>query len=389
MVDSASATLHRLLDIAETQPDRKRDVTLPTKRIAEYPFVSAQKMRQFHADLALAEQAGAIRLEWVKYSEDVQLERIRLLSVSALSEFLKRPLREARINQAFNKLFQDDMPPWLEAACTMAQERWARGKKAFGLGLDDAGKWANVIQAARILDAGLPDGLTMDYRQFGARYLGDSKLMNSLEGPLATLFQWRWEVKGMRPQDAMRELNLVPLEQPVLLRGPLSFGDGRQELSGWVFPYIGVPPGLLRQARFSGPSSYLLTIENLSSFLEHAKNIQDNGTIIYTAGYPTSALQEFYGSIVSQMDRPVFHWGDTDLHGFQILKVLQKCYNKTSIVPHLMDQPDGDYPDKELKKLLDLKPINPAADALIERITKRRKGKIEQEYVRAEPPVYE
>lgn len=182
----------------------------------------------------------------------------------------------------------------------------------------------------------------MYYRQFGARYLGDSKLINTLKGPLVSLFQWHWGVKGLRAQDVMRELNLVPLEQSVLLRGPLSLGDGNQELSGWVFPYIGVAPGLLRQPRFTGPSSYLLTIENLSSFLEYAKNIQDDGTIIYTDGYPTSALKEFYGTIISQMKAPVFHWGDTDLHDFQILKVLQKCSNETSFIPHLMDQPQGE-----------------------------------------------
>lgn len=387
MADSAGTVLHRLLDIAETQPDRQRDVTFPAKRIAEYPFVNAEKMRQFHAELAFAEQAGAIQLEWIKYSEGVQLARIRLLSISALSNFLERPLRRERINQALASISQDDLPPWLEAAYSVAQACWSRGKKAFGVGLDDADKWASVIQAARILDDGLPDSQPMDYRQFGARYLGDSKLMNKLEGPLASLFQWHWEIKGMRSQDVMRELNLVPLEQPVLLRGPLLLGDDSQELSGWVFPYIGVAPGLLSQARLTGPSSYLLTIENLSSFLEYVKTIQDNGTIIYTAGYPTSALQEFYGKIVSEMKGPLFHWGDTDLHGFQILKVLQRCSGKIPVVPHLMDQPDGDYPDKELKKLLVLNPINPAADALIERITKRRKGRVEQEYVRAEAPV--
>ena len=388
MPDALPTVLQKMLDIAETQVDRKRDVILPASRISGYPFERADQIREFHAGLQLVEKAGAILIEWEKFHEGTQLSRIRLVSASLLAQHLRTPLRSDRIEHAVADVDYASLPEWLVSASNIAKDKWQKGQKAFRLGLESADKWPLVVKAAVILESGLPNDEPMDYRQFGARFLGNSKLTKSLEGPLAALFLWHWNRSDLSSQDVLKELNLERLEHPILMRGPFDVSDGQQVLTANVFPYVGFPSSMLNKVVNIHESQYILTIENLSSFIEYTHQIKDKGIILYTAGYPTSALQGFYQRLCNKLTIPIYHWGDTDFHGYQILKVLQSLVPGKVVKPHLMDIIDGEpYSRTELSKLQSLTNVNNVFDSLINKIIDRGYGKIEQEMISAVAPV--
>ncbi|MCI0505729.1 MAG: DUF2220 domain-containing protein, partial [Gammaproteobacteria bacterium] len=351
MSKPANAVLHGLLQKGQLDHARIRDITLPAKRIKGYPFEDAEANREFHAALRLAEEAGAVRLEWRRHYENEELVRLRLLHAEKLAGFLKTDYLPDHLAAVFNELDLADSPQWLHDSLDHLRQQWAQGKKAFGLSIADAELLSDIIQAVKALNDGLPENEPLDYRQFGARYLNNSKRTREIEHALSALYQQRWDLSGWRASDVLSQLNLIPLAHPVLLRGPVSLSDGKQLLSAEISPYIGVPVTMLSKAVFLKQPGYLLTIENLSSFNEYTRQITDDGLIIYTAGFPDRSLQNFYRK-VAQSDAPVFHWGDTDPHGFMILKVLQKQIAPKVVHPHLMNTAWGSaYSSGQLKSL--------------------------------------
>jgi hypothetical protein len=184
----------------------------------------------------------------------------------------------------------------------------------------------------------------------------------------------------------------VPLSHPVLIHGPLDLTDGRKIITTDIQPYIGIPAAFLAEFNFIRPAQYVLSIENLSSFNEYTENIHDGGVVIYTGGFPTRSLQVFYQRLVSKVSTPVYHWGDTDPHGFLILKTMQEVagdITSISVMPHLMEVTDGDaYTDTQLSTLKRLLPINPHVDALIRTLIEKRTGLVEQELIAASSPLH-
>lgn len=382
----AIQVLERLLRKGEVDKDRQRDITLPLSRIDEYPLRDAEQAKDFHAGLKLAEEQGAVRLEWRKHHEGHELQRLRLEDARALADVLGLPFLQDRVISAFKGIDEVALPDWCRAYLEKLEEAWRSGKTLYGLSLGDSERLPYLVKALNVLSEGALQE-SLDYRQFGARYLGDSKATKSIERALATIFRQRWKNKNLRDKDVMQALNIVPLAHPVLMRGPMKVGVTEPELNVDIQPYLGVADRWLKMVALTRKPDYILTIENLSSFNEYTEAVQDAGVVLYTGGYPTHAFQRFYQKIVTQASVPLYHWGDTDPHGFLILKSLQQQVPDAEIMPHLMDCPDGaPYSASKRKELTRIVPVNPSVDALLARVVERGSGLVEQEEVRALPP---
>lgn len=384
---SADRTLKKLLSLGEIDKTRSRDVTLPASRIAGYPFDNAEQAKAFHGALKLAEEAGAIGLEWRRHYENHELSRIRLVDVRRLADFMGEEYLPDRVDRLFEMLSIDELPGWCIDCLPPIKAAWRKGKSAYGMSLDESDRLAPLLLAVRVLADG-PLPFTLDYRQFGARYLGDSKATKTIERPLAALFRQHWDAKAYSDRDIMQELNIVPLAHPVLMRGPFHIDVHPSSVSVQVSPYLGVPASWLEHVSATGTAAYVLTIENLSSFNEYTQSIQDSGVVLYTGGFPTKAFQRFYKQVVEEARAPVFHWGDTDPHGFLILKTLQQQIPGINLHPHLMDQPGGAaYNNVKLKELSRIVPVNAQVDELLSQLIDRGVGLVEQEEVRAVSPL--
>lgn len=387
MQQEAKTALEKLLATAEPEKTRSRDITLPASRLTGYPYSNAEKTQLFHATLKLAEEAGAIRLEWHRYYEGHELERIRLLDPRMLADFLGKPFLPDAVNALFDALDINDAPDWLAVSLDDLRVAWCKGITLYGMKYQDADRLKDIIKAITVLETS-PLEHTLDYRQFGARILGDSKRTRLIERSLAGMYRHHWQASGLSDKDIMQQLNIVPMAHPVLVKGPFRIRHQGRSLDANVSPYIGVHDLWLETVEITSEPSYVLTIENLSSFNEYTQTIQDNAIVLYTGGFPTSAFQRFYGAVVNLVTAPLLHWGDTDAHGFMILKTLQNCVPTKSLRPHLMDHPKGaPYSKAALRDLERIKPINSTVDGLLDILIERGAGMIEQEEVAALSPM--
>lgn len=386
MSNDSIPLLQNLLKQAEIEKERKRDITIPVTRISGYPFRDAMRTQELHSTLKLAVDAGAIRVEWAKHYEDHEIERIRLLDVRKLAEFLGQPFLPDAINSFFDSLDTNDFPEWGNQCLDKVRVSWIKGKSSFGLKWENRDQIPDLIKAVTMLENS-PLTETMDYRQFGARVLGNSKRPRIIEKSLTALYRHHWQQPDRPDRDIMQELNIVPMAHPILISGPVCFHHGNDQLKADVTPYIGIHDTWLTEFTIPRQPAYILTIENLSSFNEYTTSIQDGGLVFYTGGFPTSVLQNFYKRLIATINCDTYHWGDIDPHGFWILRTLQQNAGKKVVLPHLMDQDYGEkYSPGQIKDLKRISPVNPTVDELLGRLAQRGYGLLEQEEIRAVAP---
>jgi len=102
-------------------------------------------------------------------------------------------------------------------------------------------------------------------------------------------------------------------------------------------PFVGLPPDWTDRVAVVGTPAYVLTIENLASFNRHAREVDDDGLIVLSNGFPGRATLGF----LKHLDRllpatvPFFHWGDVDRGGLRILRHLSEALSRP-LVPHRM-----------------------------------------------------
>ena len=388
MSNLAIKFLKKALLRSETSLNRTGDLTLPLAGEKGYPYTNNETLISFHAYLSLAGDSGAIGLEWIPHYEGEHLQRIRLLDQSLLANFLGVDLLSTKVAKSFEDISEIKVPRWFSTFLSDIHEKWISGKKAHKLKPADTQSLIDVITAVNAIES-LDSSIVLDYRQFGARHLAHSKKLKEISSPLSSIYREHLDLDGLPDKDLLSNLNLVPLSHPVFISGPLVLGDRKYTVNANVRPYVGVPYELLDSIEMIRDPEYIITIENLSSFNEYTQNINENSVIIYSAGYPTRSLQKFYARLVELLpNSPLFHWGDTDPHGFQILKTFQRRVPGRIVNPHLMNMDSGsEYSKSDLTSLESLIPVNPAVDDILSSLLITKKGFYEQEVLPAQSPL--
>lgn len=299
--------------------------------------------RLLHATLENAEKAGAIELQKGKHAASHELDRILLIDGEKLAEFLgKQPavLCVAKLENDLHLLLKDCAHEWITEAFQNACDGWRRGKTFRGLALpQDHARACQLFQALQAIAEGKHKGL--DMRTFSARHLSDSKAFERLK----SIFCGVWaKYNGLEEWDTDELLQTLGLEKephPVLLRGPLLLQQNGSisDLSCFQ-PYIGMPRELLGGVVPKHEPSYVLTVENLTSFFRHAREIQDDGLILFTNGFPNPDVQKLLSRLDSDLPQstPFYHWGDTDVDGLRILNFISTLTPTHRISPHLMER---------------------------------------------------
>lgn len=302
------------------------------------------KRDALHALLENAQAAGGVTLEWGRGPAAQDLRRVRIGDPDQLAIWLgvSRAATQARaILQGLDPLMAA-APGWLRDAYADALRQWRRCGAPYRIPGTDTALAVNLFKAARAIAVGEQEGL--DLRRFSVRLLGDSKALEALLGRLAPLLRhnpdWsRWE----DDPDLFRALGLEKFPPPLFLKGPLVL-----DYSGEVWdlaplrPFVALSPDAVTRIQANAPIPYLMTIENLASFQRQVREIQDDGIVLYTAGYPAPALVRFLGLLDQCLppDCPCYHWGDRDLGGLRILARITEACDRHPVLPHLMAVPD-------------------------------------------------
>jgi hypothetical protein len=393
MSEIARALLLKLL----AQADRGGRATLPIndRSASDYFAVAGLDERdRIHAFLANAEMAGGITLERGRGAEVQDIKRLRIKDADRLAEWLCVPRsteHAARIEQRLTDPLAD-APAWLRDAYGRAVKQWRLGRSAFRIAPSDTEAATNLFRVALAVAFG--EQIGHDLRSFSVRLLGDSKAVERLLSRLAGLLRCNPEWGELEDStELFRTLGLEKFPPPLLARGPLRIDYGGVDWDVSVLrPFVGLSPDHVRKLAPIRPVAYVLTVENLASFQRHVREIDDDGIVIYTAGFPAPSLIQ----ILERLDRCLpaecsfFHWGDRDVGGLRIFARLASPLSNHRLHPHLMAEiVDGEiaFTVKELRQLERLKGETDTVAMMVRSWLEKKLGKMEQEMTDPRRPV--
>ena len=270
-----SRVARELLKKLLAQADRGGRETLPiNERSAKNYFAieSLSDRDSVHAYLTNAEVAGCVSLERGSGAASQDLLRIRLRDADQLSKWLGVP-RAKNHAKRIEEVLATSMsgaPEWLRLAYDEAIKGWRLGKSSLRVRAEDVDTAVNLFKIALSVSANEQDGL--DLRRFSVRLLNSSKTIENMLTKLAPLLRCNpeWE-KFDDNGELFRALGLEKFPPSAFIKGPISV-----KYSSDITLNCDIP--------------YLMTIENLASFQRHVREIDDNGIVIYSAGFPAPSL---------------------------------------------------------------------------------------------------
>ncbi len=335
-----AALLSWMLDICESQPGRRSAVIAHP----DYEAMDSHAAQQaFDEALARAAATGAVTVERGSGPLDRhEIARVRLIDPDRLYRHLGREPAASRAARAVQELHTlvAGREPAIAAIPDELAAGWARLGAPFGIApfdRDTAGSFLRLL-------CGWLDGLhqDVDQRTFCRRAAGDSKALER-KGQAGRVAQVLGRLNGLEDADPtalLEELGIRKFPAPICLRGPvvIEAEGGPVDLTS-LRPYAALAPEQVEALSCRAAPAYLLSIENFASFNRQAREIADDGLILYCGGFPSRAVQALVARLEAVLPPavPFFHWGDIDPWGLRIFRCLEAALERP-LHPHLMDR---------------------------------------------------
>ncbi|WP_394695365.1 Wadjet anti-phage system protein JetD domain-containing protein [Pseudoxanthomonas japonensis] len=327
-MSDARRVLERLLRKGE-RARRRGDTapaSLPMTEASAREYLSLRTLAErdtFHAQVTLAERAGAIAVQRDSHRGDGErLLRLTVIDLDALADHLGIALLDARVGEA-----ADLLAPWRRHFPVLGEvlDAWRNDRKVRGHGPEAAPDLADAAHAvqARLAD----DAHERILRRESARLFAGrvaSKRLEQLTPWLDLLTRGALATDGVTEKEHVwASLGLRREPQPLLIAGSgtLLLDDGVELPLATAF--LGVPLDALQGVRTT--AACLLSVENLASFHDAARAPgADRALLLYTGGMPSPAWRRAYARVLDALPAglPVWHWGDIDEGGFRIAAVL-------------------------------------------------------------------
>lgn len=407
MNDIARAALNRLLVLAESAwgrtPDESSQITLRFSQ-ASFPAYltlgSHAERYACHADLQLAQQRGALAIEWdLRAGDGRQIQRIQLLDRDRLAGLLGAEPLWRQMETASLRLEPEvsSFPVLTEVLAV-----WRRGMQCRSTKPSD---WQTWIDAARVVrhcrDAGGDD---QPIRRLSARMFSDSKRIEAVWPAMDVLLRGDalgTVVPSRADEEVYGQLGLVKFPPTLLLAGEALLHQG-QTRTPLLRPYIGFGPRAIDGFSDMEQTRQLLSVENLTTFHELCGLLRpgDGRMIIYSAGMPSPSWLRVYNLLLASLpvSATVLHWGDADAGGFRIAAYIARAGAQQGRMLRLHGM-DGQLCDQDLP-VVARKPLKDAEVNEITRIcerfgwnqevawTSRFRCAVEQESMRLALPLY-
>lgn len=292
---------------------------------------------RFERDARRAASTGAVRVFGGSGRFKNRVERVDLVEADVLYRHLDRT--PARVKAAGDadvvfsglKLHND-----ISAMGREAVEAWSRNRQWSGILPGDTSGLRKALQLAQALAEGKHRGL--DYRTFSLRTAGGSKDLERLETAVLRILSAASKLPAVGDGRAiLAELGLDRFGPPLLLAGPISLDNAPVQPT---LPYLGIPPQAIARIGFVRRPSYVLSIENQTSFNRQVVEVdpERNGLTLYVGGYPSVDAQRALGHLARVLPGvPFFHWSDIDPDGTWIYRTVERAVGRP-IAPHLMDR---------------------------------------------------
>lgn len=335
----AGKLLANLLDRYEAKPG----VAALFGYANEAAFSSVEARDRFIETLRKAEKLGAVKLENARASADMAL-RIRLVDVDVLYRHLRRVPSHHQVHTLLTDFYE--LPNLPETAREVLDEigaAWSRNVRKFGIMPNDTANLKDVLLLARGLQerASDPAAVAIDFRSFCRSVNTGSKALDHLAASVVAihsrLYPGQRTPESLDTNEALATFGVSRMPQPLQLSGPIA-------IDGVILPplsYYGFPPDQAATIGLSHAVDYVLTIENYTSFIRHARecNGSQKGLVLYTAGFPARSHLRQIIRLCHEAGTACYHWGDLDAGGVRIFRHIEKALQAQGVQlqPHLMD----------------------------------------------------
>ncbi|WP_334180413.1 Wadjet anti-phage system protein JetD domain-containing protein [Pseudoxanthomonas sp.] len=328
-MSDAQRMLERLLRKGERARLRgdTAPASLPMTEASAREYLALRTLAErdtFHAQVALAERAGAIAVQRDRHRSDGErLLRLTVIDLDALADHLGIPLLDARVGEA-----ADLLSSWLPHFPVLGEvlDAWRNDRKVRGQGPEAAPDLADAARAvqARLADAAHERILRRESARLFAGRAQASKRLEQLTPWLDLLTRGALATDGViEKEHVWAALGLRREPQPLLIAGTGTLlMDGSVDLP-LATSFLGVPIDAVQGIRTT--ATCLLSVENLASFHDAARAPgADRTMLLYTGGMPSPAWRRAYARVLDALPAglPVWHWGDIDEGGFRIAAVL-------------------------------------------------------------------
>lgn len=325
------AALNYLLDAKEWEPNR-----ISIKARPDYASMSSDDERNaFHKVVEAAKGVTVKRFSRPEGPADIRF--VELTDPAELARFLgRRPAYESASSSI--KTLRQAIGPvssWIGDVIDEIESAWAIRREGFpGLQPGDVAAAEQFVRILVAVDRG--EHLRgWDMRTFSQRACGNSKAVEVGMARLVRALRKKYPLPDVQPKEALASLGIEKFPQPVLIKGHIKLPQGAETIA---HPYLGLPPEWAEGFNTIGQPPYVLVTENLASFNRHVREINDEGVVIFSGGFPSRAVLTAIKRLdaLLPMNVPFFHWGDTDRHGFLIFQHIAISLTRP-LLPHLMD----------------------------------------------------
>jgi hypothetical protein len=324
--------------------DRRSDNARPSVEVRYARLHGAVAEDTFEAYVNAAFRAGAIEPKRMKTAQHM-IERLRLVDAERLAGFLGRS-RYADIAEKALAVARDLAGDhgWIHDLIEKTEQRWRLGDKAWAMDANDLSYCRERFIILRGLADGISNGLdprTFSVRLFPDRETDGSKVFEWHRGQVLLMLRDAHAIDGGTDDDVLGAFGLMRFPHLVLLRGPVRVVDpSGLSIPGTMAPYVGVHAEWASALSWSPlvVTPRILTIENLTSFNRHVREVcQDDVCVVYTGGFPSACTMTVLRRLIETAPvRPTLHhWGDIDLGGLRIAEHIRSSLD-TEVTLHAM-----------------------------------------------------
>ena len=292
------------------------------KLVHERASASVAEERRAYSILLRLEAMGVLRLTRKPLARDIiksvfiepDSEAHFFTSLNESPPRLERHEIVASLARHLDVLGDHSFASGWRGAIQEAMEDIANGRSPDGLP-NDAGLYDEILRATAVVVA---NQQPVSLRRLGSEKLRDSKLLKRRRDSIE-----RFMTQFLTPDLATLDAWQVADDPPAIqLHGPLGveIDDTMVSEVGQLSPYTLTDEAIAGATRVYSSAPRCISIENFATFREMASS--RSGDLLIHTSYPSRSVVALLRALPAKM--ALYHWGDTDPWGYDILRVLRE-----------------------------------------------------------------
>lgn len=294
--------------------------------------------------LSMQTQAFDITYAPKGFGEENIIESIDITDCRKILAYLNIPINADETTGALFVIenIKHKLPPWLHQVLGEIKKGWLKGLKPYHCSVNNINALVDGCHfLSWIEEYDITVISSLDMRTVSVKLFKDSKRLESIASTIKNLMKYRLPEELINPkgEEVLSYLGVSRFPPLFRVKGGISIISrfGIIEANK-VWPYVAIPPDGIIDINVIAEPKYVLFIENQTTYERYTREIDDDGLIFYTNGFPSKTWQKLYRNLQNKLHNSIkfYHWGDIDIGGYNILRFMQSLFD-CDLHPHNMD----------------------------------------------------